>query len=68
MAHTYCTRFLASQARAHSSCTFATWHFLKETKLATEIKGHFVLNEHCDLSFFLHNFDEMIIFFELNEF
>ena len=28
----------------------------------------FLLNEHGDLSIFLHNFDEIIIFFELKEF
>ena len=42
-----------------------TWPY--ETKLAREIKGHFLLNEHDDLYFFLHNLDEIIIFFELNE-
>ena len=64
-AHPYCARFLASLARAR---TLTTWRFLYETKPAREKKGHFLLNEHCDLSFFLHNFDEIIIFFELNEF
>ena len=63
IAHPYCARFLASLARA-----LTTWRFLYETKLAREIKGHFLLNEHGDLSFFLRNFDEIIIFFELNEF
>ena len=48
--------------------TLTTWQFLYETKLAREIKGHFLLNEHGDLSFLLHNFVEIIIFFELNEF
>ena len=48
--------------------TLTTWQFLSETKLAREIKGHFLLNEHGHLSLFLHNFDEIIIFFELNEF
>ena len=66
--HPYCARFLASLARAHSARTLTTWRFLYETKLAREIKGHFLLNEHGDLSFFLHKFDEIIIFFELNEF
>ena len=51
-----------------SVCTLTTWWFLYETKPARKIKGHFLLNEHGDLSFFLHNFDEIIIFFELNEF
>ena len=68
IAHPYCARFLASLARAHSARILATWQFLYESKLAREIKGHFLLNEHGDLSFFLHNFDEIIIFFELNEF
>ena len=68
IAHPYCARFLASLARADSTRTLTTWRFLYETKLASEIKGHFLLNEHGDLSFFLHNFDEIIIFFELNEF
>ena len=36
--------------------------------IARERKGHFLLIEHGDLPFFLHNFDEIIIFFELNEF
>ena len=40
--------------------------------LAREIKAHaaihFLINEHGDLSFFLHNFDEIIIFFELHDF
>ena len=66
IAHPYCARFLASLARAHSACTLTTWRFLYETKPAREIKGHFLLNEHGDLSFFLHNFDEIIIFYELN--
>ena len=60
IAHPYCARFLASLE------TLTTWRFLYETKPAREIKGHFLLNEHGDLSFFLHNFDEIIIFFELN--
>ena len=68
IAHPYCARFLASLARAHSERTFTTWRFLYETKLAREIKGHFLLNELGDLPFFLHNFDEIIIVFELNEF
>ena len=34
--------------------------FLYEAKLAREIKGYFLRNEHGDLSFFLHNFDEII--------
>ena len=68
IAHPYCARFLASLARAHSARTLTTWRFLYETKPAREIKGHFLLNEHGDLSFFLHNFDEIIIFFELYEF
>ena len=68
IAHPYCARFLASLARAHSARTKTTWRFLCETKLAREIKGHFLLNEHGDLSFFLHNFDKIIIFFQLNEF
>ena len=68
IAHPYCARFLASLARAMSARTLTTWRFLYETKPAREIKGHFLLNEHGDLSFFLHNFDEIIIFFELNEF
>ena len=38
------------------------------SKPARQIKGHFLLNEQGDLSFFLHNFDEIIIFFEINEF
>ena len=42
--------------------------FFSMTKLARETKGHFLLNEHSDPSFFLHNFDEIIIFFELNVF
>ena len=66
--HPYCARFLASLARGHSARTLTTWRFLYEAKPAREIKGHFILNEHGDLSFFLHNFDEIIIFFELNEF
>ena len=53
---------------AHSTHTLTLWRFLYEVKLAREIKGHFLQNEHGDLSFFLHNFDEIIIFFELNEF
>ena len=68
IAHPYCARLLVSLARAHSARTLTTWRFLYETKPAREIKGHFLLNEHGDLSFFLHNFDEIIIFFELNEF
>ena len=68
IAHPYCVRFLALLAHAHSVRTLTTRQFLYETKLAREIKGHFLLNEHGDLSFFLHNFDEIIIFFELNEF
>ena len=68
IAHPYCARFLASLARAHSARTLTTWRFLYETKPAREIKGHFLLNEHGDLSFLPHNFDEIIIFFELNEF
>ena len=32
------------------------------------VKGHFLLNECRDLSLFLHNFDEIIILFEVNEF
>ena len=67
-AHPYYACFLASLACAHGARTLTTWRFLYETKLAREIKGHFLLNEHGDLSFFLHNFDETIIFFELNEF
>ena len=59
IAHPYCARFLASLARAHSARTLTTWRFLYETKLAREIKGHFLLNEHGDL---------IIIFYELNEF
>ena len=68
IAHPYCARFLASLVRAMSAHTFTTWRFHHETKLVREIKGHFLLNEHGDLSFFLHDFDEIIIFFELNEF
>ena len=68
IAHPYCARFLASLTRAHSARTLTTWRFLYETKPAREIKGHFLLSEHGDLSFFLHNFDEIIIFFEFNEF
>ena len=68
IAHPYCARFLASLARAHSTRTLTKWRFLCETKPAREIKGHFLLNEHGDLSFFLHNFDETIIFFELTEY
>ena len=70
IAHPYCARFLASLAHAMSARTLTTWWFLYETKPAREIKGHFLLNEHGDLSFFLHNFDEIrdFIFFELNEF
>ena len=52
-------------ALSYSARTLTTWRFLYETKPAREIKGHFLLNEHGDLSFFLHNFDEIIIFFEL---
>ena len=33
-----------------------------------EKKDHFLLNEHGDLSSFLHNCDEIIIFFEINKF
>ena len=51
-----------------SARTLTTWQFLYETKPARKIKGHFLLKEHGDLSFFLHNFDEIIIFFDLNEF
>ena len=68
IAHPYCARFLASIARAHSARTLTTWRFLYETKLNREIKGHFQLNEHGDLSFSPHDFGEIIIFFELNEF
>ena len=68
IAHPYCAQFLASLARAHSVHTLTTWRFLYETKLTREIKGHFLLNEHGNLSFFLHDFGEIIIFFELNEF
>ena len=57
IAHPYCARFLASSARAHSARTLTTWRFLYETKLAREIKGHILLNQHGDLSFFLHNFN-----------
>ena len=66
-AHPYCALFVASLARAHSARIFTTWQFLHETKLAREMKGHFLLNEHGDLSFFLPNFDEINIFFVLNE-
>ena len=52
IAHPICAQFLASLARAHSTRTFTTWQFLYELKLAREIKGHFLLNEYGDLSFF----------------
>ena len=68
IAHPYCARFLASLARAYNVRTLITWWFLYETKLARGIKGDFLQNEHGDLSFFLHNFDEIIIIFGLNEF
>ena len=67
-AHPYCALFVASLSRSHSARTVTTWRFLHETKLAREMKGHFLLNEHGDLSFFLPNFDEINIFFVLNEF
>ena len=67
-AHPYCARLLASLACAQSARTLTTWRFLCETKLAREINGDFLLNEHGYLSFFLHDFDEIIIIFELNEF
>ena len=51
-----------------SGLTVTTWRFLCETKLTREIKGHFLLNKHGGLSFFPHDFGEIIIFFELNEF
>ena len=54
IAHPYCAQFLASLACAMSARTLT--------------KGHFLLNEHGDLSFFLLTFDEIIIFFNLNEF
>ena len=54
IAHPYCARFLASLPRAHSARTLTTWRFLYETKPAREINGNFLLNEHGDLSFFLH--------------
>ena len=68
IAHPYCVRFLVSLVHAISARTLTTWWVSYEAKLAREIKGHLLLNDHGDLSFFLHSLDKIIILFELKEF
>ena len=60
IAHPYCD-FFVQLGRAHSARTSTTWRFLYETKLAREIKGHFLLNEHGDLSIIFFFFSSVYV-------
>ena len=48
--HNYCAQFF-KLCRALTARSFSTWRISYEAKIAREMKGHFLLNEHGDLSF-----------------
>ena len=68
IAHPYCARFYASLARANWRVHV---HNRKENfpqdKLDSEINVRFLLNEHGDLYFLLHNDSVHIVFLNLKE-
>ena len=61
-----CT-ILASLECTMSVHTVSTWQISYEAKVAWELKGHFLLREHGDLSFFLINFALAFILFTSKE-
>ena len=57
IAHSYCARILRHQ-RAHMSVRVQNIRDFLQTKLDSEIKANFLLNEHDDPCFLFYKFNE----------
>ena len=66
-AHPYCERFFASLARANQRVHVNNEINFPQAKLDSEINVPFLLNEHGDLYFLLHNNSVHIVILNLKE-